>query len=244
MKNKILLFDLETSPNIAYSWNGKYEVNIIEFIEEKYIMSVAYKWLGEKGVHCFNLGQYKFNHKKFIAELHKLFNDAEVNIAHNGDSFDIKMANREFIKYGFQPPSPYKQIDTLKIARSKCKFNDNRLDALGEFLGLGRKKETGGFPLWKSCMRNEKDGWRLMTKYNKQDVVLLEQVYLKLRAWATTVPNFIEDGEICPCCGSKEKTMQGNKRMTNSFYKKRYQCSKCGRWWVGKTKFKIDELHR
>jgi len=236
--SKILLFDLETSPNIAYSWHGKYEVDIIEFIEEKYIMSVAYKWLGEKTTHCFNLGQYRFNHRKFIDELHKLFNQADVIIAHNGDQFDIKMSNREFIKYGFLPPSPYKQVDTLKIARSKFKFNSNSLNDLAEYLGLGRKEDTGGFPLWKSCMRNEPSGWKIMTKYNKHDVVLLEQVYLKLRAWATSVPD-VSDGENCPCCQSKEKIMQGNKRLANSFFKKRFQCKNCGRWWVGKNKFKV-----
>jgi len=235
---KCLLVDFETSPNIGLSWGGKWEVNIIDFIEEGRIISLAYKWFGQKKVSCITIEQFGYNHKKFITEVHKLFNEADIIMAHNGDQFDIKMANREFIKEGFMPPAPYKTIDTLKIARSKFKFTSNKLDDLGEFLGVGRKIKVDK-DVWKGCMAHDQDAWRKMAKYNKQDVVLLENVYLKLRAWHTSHPTlaFIS-GTVCKICGSQNVVSQGEKKM-KKYKRKQYQCRECGSWFCGDEKILI-----
>lgn len=235
--NKVLLVDVETSPNISYTWHGKYEQTIIDFLEEGGIISVAYKWLGEKRVRSFCLGEMK--KEKLIKKLHDLFEEADIIIGHNTNNFDIKMANREFVKYGLTPPSPYKVVDTLNIARSKFRFNSNRLDDLGEYLGLGRKLKVGGFDLWKECMHGDKKAYKKMMKYNRQDVILLEKVYLELRAWATTVPTIAkQNGYICPLCGSKNVWAQGWKYMT-TYKRKQYQCRECGRWSTSQEKIKI-----
>ena len=42
------------------------------------------------------------------------------------------------------PPSPYKTIDTLKIARKYFGFNSSKLDDLGRVLGAGEKVRHGG----------------------------------------------------------------------------------------------------
>jgi hypothetical protein len=246
MENKILLFDIEVSPNVSYSWFGQHEVNIIEHIEEGYILSFAYKFLGDKSVKAYSLMDFRGNEEskrsQLVKKLWELFNESSVLIAHNGDQFDVKWANRAFIKYGLTPPSPYKQVDTLKIARSKFKFNDNRLNSLGGYLGIGSKLETGGFPLWKACMMGDKKAFKKMVKYNKQDVVLLEKVYLKLRSWATSIPNVVrEDGHICPCCGSKDVVAQGYKILAGKFKRQQFQCKSCGRWSSSKDKIKIRE---
>ena len=46
-KPKILVYDLENSPLVSYTW-GLYEQNVVGVQKDWYIMSFAYKWLGEK----------------------------------------------------------------------------------------------------------------------------------------------------------------------------------------------------
>lgn len=239
INQKTLLIDFETSPNIGLSWGGKWEVNIIDFIEEGRIISLAYKWFGQRTVHCITIEQFGYNHKKFITEVHKIFNEAEIIMAHNGDNFDIKMANREFIKEGFMPPSPYKTIDTLKMARRFFKFTSNKLDDLGEFLGVGRKIKVDK-DVWKGCMARDPEAWKKMARYNKQDVVLLENVYLKLRAWNTSHPTLaVTRALVCPICGGEHLVSQGWKRM-KMYKRKQWQCLGCGSWHCDKEKVYIE----
>jgi DNA polymerase elongation subunit (family B) len=227
---RILLFDLETSPNLGYTW-GKWETNVIAFTQESYLLCYAYKWYEETNTKVVALPDFdsykkdKTNDKELVQKLHQLFNEADVIIAHNGDKFDIKYANGRFLYHGLEPPTAYKTVDTLKIARSKFKLNSNKLDDLGKLLNVGKKVETGGFDLWLGCMAGDEKSWYRMKKYNKQDVELLEQVYLRLRAWVTNHPNLnIINGTTlqCPTCQSEKLWKIGIQSG-----KQRYRCQEC-----------------
>ena len=162
-----------------------------------------------------------------------MFDSADILIGHNGDAFDIKWANRMFAKYNLTPPSQYKTIDTLKVARQKFKFNSNKLDDLGNYLGVGRKIKHEGFELWKKCMAGDDKAYKDMIKYNKQDVKLLEDVYLKLRPYMNTHPVINPSSDlICPVCGGRHIQKRGW-MFTNVFMKQRLQCQGCGKWFTG-----------
>lgn len=241
-KKRVLLYDIETSPNLGWTW-GKYEQNVIEFMEEWHMLTFSYKWLGEKTTHVRSLPDYKLyrkepkNDRELVKELWKLFDEADAIIAHNGDAFDIRKTNARFVQHGLVPPSPYKSIDTKKVAKRYFKFESNKLDDLGHNLGLGRKLDTGGFELWLGCMAGDRKSWDLMCKYNKQDVVLLEKVYLALRPWMMNHPrldllNDIRDN--CPNCGSTHIQSRGFGINTTSKYH-RLNCQDCGSWFKGKN---------
>ncbi len=233
---KLLIFDIETSPNTSYTWE-KYQQDVIAFEKEREIICFAYKWLGEKEVKVYSSGTT--SHRKLITTLHSLFDEADIILAHNGDRFDIKMANTAFIESKLPPPSPYKTIDTLKIARNKFRFNSNKLNDLAIRLGVGEKVDTGGFKLWLKCLQGDKKSWRLMEKYNKMDVILLEKVYLKLRSWAKTPE--IEHGMVCTTCGSKNIQFRGW-NVNSVFRSKRYQCQDCGKWGMSNLKERHNQL--
>ena len=200
-QNKTLLFDLETAPLLSYTW-GIWEQNVVEVKRDWYILSVAWKWLGESKVHVMSLPQFKnWNKDKeddsaLIKELWKLFDEAEVIVAHNGNSFDIKKSNARFIINELKPPSPYKTIDTKLVAKRYFKFDSNKLNELGKYLKLGKKLETGGFELWKGCMAGDMKAWKKMCAYNKQDVAIIKKVYNKLHPWTTNHPS--DTGAGCP----------------------------------------------
>ncbi len=247
---KILLFDIETAPNLSYVW-GKWEQNVLAVEQHWYMISFAYKWLGEKTTYVMSLPDFKeykkdkTNDEPLVKELWKLFDQAEVIIAHNGDAFDIKKSNGRFIKYRLEPPSPYKTVDTLKVARKYFKLDSNKLDDLGDYLKIGRKLRTGGFNLWLDCIKGDMKAWKYMTDYNKQDVVLLEKVYYKLRAWNQSSPNMnliLGGFTNCPTCGS-QYTQKNGTRMTRVGLYQRWHCGNCGAWFGGE-KIKRDYVVR
>lgn len=236
---KVLFFDVETAPNIGYTWE-KYETNVIEFIKERYMLCFTVKWLGDKKAHTFGLPDFadykkdKTSDKALVLKLWDYINEADIIVAHNGDSFDIKVMNTRFIVNGLTPPSPYKTVDTKKEAKKKFGFSSNSLNDLGGVLGLGRKLPTGGFKLWKDCMEGKADAWAKMKKYNKIDVLLLEQVYLKLRPWMKSHPNVAVaiDRTSCHACGSSNTQRRGYSYSKFTKYQ-RIQCTACGSWSQG-----------
>jgi len=231
-KPKILLYDIETLPNIGYTW-GKWEQNVIQFVKEWELASFAYKWLGSKDIYCIT--RQDMSEKQMVKELRDLMDKADITIAHNGDEFDLKKARAKFLEYGLKPPTISRSIDTKKIARSQFSFNSNSLNDLGTTLGLGKKVDTGGFELWVQCMAGNKKAWDKMAKYNRQDVLLLEQVYLKFRAWMPNHPNLalLDSRDGCPVCS-------GNRVISNGFRanargrQQRWRCQDCGHSYTGR----------
>lgn len=243
---RVLLYDLENAPLIGAAWEI-HETDIIEVLEEPYILSVAYKWLGEKEIKVLSLPQFHGYRKykpedeeELITAFHKIMEEADFLCAHNGDLFDAKKLNATFLKYGLPPPKPVKSIDTLKAARRIAKFPSNKLDALGSVLGLGRKLPHTGKHLWFACMRGERKAWKMMCEYNKQDVVLLEKVYLRLRPYIPNHPalNVLTRRNECPVCGGTTFQKRGW-HLTRTSEKQRIQCTSCGRWCLDKGE-KLD----
>lgn len=237
---KIIFLDIETAPSLGWVW-GKWETNVIDFKRDWYMLSFAYKVMGEKNVQTFGLNDYpafkkdRENDKHLVTDLWKVMNAADIIIAHNGDGFDIPKTNTRFISYGLEPPTPYKTVDTLKIARTKFKFDSNKLDDLGRYLNIGRKLPHTGFHLWKGCMQGDVKSWDVMKEYNGHDVVLLEQIYYRMRPWATTHPNVNQGEEACPKCGSVVFQRRGFS-YTLLRRKQRFQCLTCRGWWEGSAK--------
>jgi DNA polymerase elongation subunit (family B) len=226
MKPRILIFDIETAPNLAYVW-GKYEQDVIAFKSEWHLLSFAYKWLGDKNVQCETM-QGQVDDKKLVKKLHRLFDQADVVIAHNGDAFDIKKVRARFAFHGLKPPSQFATVDTLKVVKRYFNLNSNRLNDLGIYFKLGEKVKHTGFDLWLGCLKNNKKSWKQLRKYNKQDVVLLEKVYKKLLPWMDRHPNVaaLRDVKGCTKCGSTRIVKDGVRANANTL-QQQWKCKDC-----------------
>lgn len=233
--SKVLLLDIETSPLISYTW-GLYEQDVIERIKTFTILSFAYKWLGNKVQveACDNQSE-----RQLLKKLHTILSDADVVIAHNGDSFDIPKINARFMVHKMIPPSPYLTIDTKKAAKRVAYFDSNSLNNLGIDMGEGEKVKHRGFDMWKGCMAGNKRDWRDMKRYNMGDVVQLEKIYLRLRPWIKNHPN-LSTGISCPKCASVYLRRKGTRILGGVLYQ-RYQCKKCGGWCADKKTKRLYE---
>lgn len=237
---KVAFFDIETAPSLGWFWGKLWETPIIDVKTPWYMLSFAYKWQGEDKIHVHALPDYplfkkdKENDKHLIEDLHDVFDQADVLIAHNGDRFDIRKANARFITQGLRPPAPYKTIDTLKAARRFFQFESNKLNDLGQYLGVGRKLPHTGFDLWSRCMRGERKAWQTMREYNARDIVLLERVYEKLKPYMSNHPDLTiyADAPGCPTCRSTHVHRRGFAVSRKRRYR-RYHCGNCGSWFQG-----------
>lgn len=231
---KILLIDLETSPNTASVWGlFQQNVSLSQLIESSYTLCWAAKWLNNKEVLFDSIHQSDV--MDMLSRVHNLLNEADVVAHYNGKKFDIPTLNKEFILHGFNPPSPYYQVDLLNVARNRFKFASNKLAYVAKALGLTEKVPNIGHELWIRCMNNDPEAWKMMEEYNKGDVITLEEVYNKFLPWIPNHPNqglYSEDKAVCPSCGGKHYHRRGTLTTRAGIYD-RYQCQDCGTWFRG-----------
>jgi len=229
-----LLLDIETAPFLSYIWSLWKELgNTSMMVKEWYVLCWSAKWLGEKKM--FTGRVVGDNDKSCLLKLRKLLDQCDIVLAQNGDEFDIKKIYTRFIFHSIPPPSPFRTIDTLKIARKKFSFTSNRLDDLGKFLGLGKKMNTGGFQLWRDVISGSRKALDKMIRYCKNDVILLEKIYLKMRPYIDYHPHLgiLGSKNSCHNCGSVNVHFRGFGVNNRGRYRK-YQCQKCGTWGISK----------
>jgi DNA polymerase elongation subunit (family B) len=230
---KILLLDIETSPNTAHVWGlWNQNIGLSQLRESSRVLCWAAKWYDETEIHFSS--EHTTRHKTMIKRIHSLLSKADAVCHYNGTKFDIPTLQKEFLKYGLPPPAPFKQIDLLRTARSQFRFPSNKLDYVAQQLGLGKKVKHEGHELWLKCMAGDDEAWVTMERYNRNDVVLLEQVYNVLRPWIKNHPNMstFTGRPVCPTCGSTHSQRRGTRVNLLGTYE-RYQCLDCGRWHTG-----------
>lgn len=238
---KIVFLDVETAPSIGYTW-GKWEQNILDFIEDGYLLSFSLKHAGKNGKFKTrglpDYAMYSTNPKDdsdLVRDLWEEIHDADVIVAHNGDKFDLPTIYTRFSALGLRPPRPVQTVDTLRVARHQFKFKSNKLDDLCRDLNIGRKLVHTGFDLWKRCMAGDLKAFHLMKRYNQHDVVLLEELYYRWLPYIKNHPNVSTEPGHCPRCGSS-KIQFDNYRFTALRKKERYHCLTCRGWFEGSAK--------
>jgi hypothetical protein len=245
-KPNVLIFDIETAPIIAHVWAlwGEQNIGLNQIAKDWHIMSWSAKWFEAKdgtvyGPHNKIMYMDQRNAKaieddtKILKGIWELLNMADVVITQNGDAFDIKKLNARFILNGFKPPSSYKRIDTKKIAKAKFGFTSNRLDYMSDKINKKYKKQKhskfAGHEMWTECLAGNIKAWKEMEKYNKYDVLALEELYIKFQPWDNSFnPNLYTDNlELVCACGSNNFIKNGHAYTSTGKYQ-RYSCGECG----------------
>ena len=236
---KILLFDIETALMEVYVW-GLYKQRIphTNIIKDKdgsekswFVLSWAAKWLFDDNVQSDIVTPSESksrNDKRILKSIWKLLDEAEIVIGHNLDRFDIRKLNARFIDNDINPPSPFRSIDTLKVARKEFAFVSYKQDFLTKHFELENKLKTE-FQLWVDCMQGDQARLDEMAKYNRHDVMGLEQVYLKLRPYIKNHPNLgvLVDMDVCPNCGCEYLDETDSVYFTTANKFPVYRCQGC-----------------
>lgn len=228
---KRLFFDIETTPNIVYSWNVGYKLNISHdaIIQERAVICISYKWEHEKKVN--HLIWNKGDDKAMILAFYDIIQEADETVGHNGDSYDMKWFKTRALYHGILDMPDFKTIDTLKMSRKNFRFNSNKLDYIAKFLGFEGKVSTGGFQLWKDVINGDNKALIKMVEYCDNDVLLLEKVYKKIEGYSkpkTHIGVLLgNDKSSCPRCGHNHSISKGNVYTATGLTKKARKCCKC-----------------
>jgi len=240
-KLKILILDIENAPMMSYHW-GLWQQNIGRPMRvegnRSYMMSVAMKWLGEEETFYFETRTE--DDSELLKHTLSFVDQADIVVGHNAKKFDMKKINAYAILNRLPPPSPYRVVDTMLIAKKEFAFEQNTLEYLTSALCTQTKSGHGkfkGFELWSECMKGNEKAWAEMKKYNIQDIIATEELYLKLRPWTKGHPNLATTSTTgkgkCASCGSERLTRDGFS-LTNVSKFKRYKCLECGSFSRGR----------
>lgn len=253
---KVLILDIENMPTRAWIWRMWDMVTNVQMLDSDwYLASYSVKWLGDDECETKSLRSYKGykpgseDDSKLLADLRTKLCEAEYVIGHNSDKFDLKKINTRMILNGMNPPTPYRTVDTYKIAKRTFSFTSNKLEYLAQkLLGEG-KLPTGGVDLWFQCMAGNSEAWDRMEEYNERDTRLTERVYLKLRAWDHLHPNMnlttANDNMSCTVCSSHNVKPTGDTVAvgTAGLYLG-YVCGECGHQMRGRTNIRtLNQKH-
>lgn len=238
-QNSVLALDIETSLMTAYIFEtGEQRISYSDIKDDWYIMAWGAKWVGDKDSKLIYRSSYDGDDKKILEPLWHLLNKADIILTQNGTAFDAKKINARFMLNGFSQPKPYVHFDTYKLTKKVAAFTSHSLDYLtSRFCTKHKKTSHSKYPgkkLWVECGKGNKDAQNEMKKYNIEDVLSTEELYLKIRSWASdSMPKIFEvtnNSSECGSCGYVGQMRVGKDRVGGKYKYTQNSCPKCGHW--------------
>jgi len=241
---KLIVLDLETMPNLVEAF--KVWTQLSSFPGKTLKASIqsiicgGWKEIHSDKVHCINAWDFPDwendinDDKKICKAIYDVLIDADAVITQNGKRFDWKFLQTRLLINGLDPLPKIKHIDIMQEARKNLLMFNNRLGTLGKHLVKDDKLENGGWELWFDVYNRKKKSMKLMEKYCKQDVLLTDKIFKRLRPLINNIPNYnmysteyTGGKKVCPKCGGTRLKSKGPYVSGLSMYR-RYRCQSCG----------------
>ena len=245
---KILTFDIERIPGRArvkhrgLTVEGSFwdlggwrhtigrRIHPDDVLEWPSTICAAGRFYGEKEVRFTSL--WDDGETGFLQTMWDWFDECSILVGHNANSFDVKKVRSDFINAGFPPPSPFKVIDTLRVARSELGHESNTLDSLCQRLGVKAKTDKYDPDVALAAVNGDTKAQKRIRRYNCGDIVATEQLFDRLRPYIKSAPHlgmWTGNSWACPNCGfdgiANNPTGEAYANVTKY---KAFQCEKCG----------------
>jgi uncharacterized protein YprB with RNaseH-like and TPR domain len=207
---KILFLDIETAPIEARIWSRfDLSVGINQMTRDWFILSFAAKFRGEDTIYYLDqrYSEPIEDESMILVAIHDLMSKADIIVAHNGKKFDFKRLRARFAKFKMAPMGIKRYMDTMIMAKKEFHLTSYALEFVAAFFGIQGKFKSRKFigqELWNACLDKVKEAWEEMELYNKQDVVVLEEVFEALLPYDRTLnlTPYLEENTCT--CGSTE----------------------------------------
>lgn len=232
---KILVYDIETTPVLAWVWRcGEQYVGHNQLHEDfnlTKIICITYRWNYENKAKALVFDLETLDDTEIIKDFDDILKQADVIIGKNNNKFDDKHINMRRFMNGLPPlPDWSRHSDDLeKQMRKHFNMQSYSLDYFA--------KVTGGEGKIKMCLDDwiqivlHKNKSRLakMVKYGKKDADDTMELIEKVRPYVTFKYNFAaHHGDLrCTSCGSEDIIKNGT-RLVGSLRKQRWACNNCG----------------
>ena len=209
---KVLIYDIET-PRVKADlwWSGKQYVHGTQINGIPNIITIAWKWLGEKKVHSMEWDKNQSD-EELIKAFAKEYNKADMVIGFNNNRFDNKWLNTRAVYYNININTHVKSLDLMKQAKNILRVPSYSMNAIAKMMGVTTKLQHSGLSMWEAIQygskADAKEAMKMMLEYNEQDINVTEAVYLRLRRYIKHpihVGRLIgEDKYSCGSCGSTD----------------------------------------
>jgi len=248
---RILIFDIESSDMLVrvYGLRNNDYISPNNIVKDWHLLSYAAKyWKDDKMYYLDNRYALDTTDDRQIVEgLHDLISNSDWICGHNMKSFDIKKLRARAEFYELPPIPPVRVIDTLTICRKYFALSSNSLDYVGKYFNLkNRKSSHGKFPgkaLFDECMNGNMEAWMECELYNKQDVIVTEELFERLMKHDSSI-NFQSHTQSKVCsCGSIEFKKNGFKYAASGTFQA-YACKACGKHHQSKDNLIDKETRR
>ena len=250
---KILIWDIETAPGEAYVWTAKTRFIPHSMMKRQpFMIQWSAVWFSGGKVMSDTVTPAEVvarDDARIVESMSELIREADIVLAHNGDSFDIPWVRGRAWVNDLEPLGPVTSIDTKKMAARDFYLMHNSLDALIE-IRLKRNKIKTDFSWWRDIIEHAEAGaldkcqkaLNRMLRYCRKDTRDLRDLFNTMIPHVARLPRMIDTNGaiVCPHCGSTDLHKRGIKR-TGAFSYQRYQCNECRRYPSFRTN---DKVHR
>ena len=200
---RVLTLDVENSPHLAYTydlWGA--DIRPDQIMEPARLLCWAAKWLDRKQV--LFASEYHDGVDAMLNGIWELLNEADIVVTYNGVRHDMPIILKSLVERGYPPVSPWQDIDLYQVVKRRYKFASNSLGYITKTLDMPTKLATGVPQLWKRVLEEDEKAWTKFRAYNKQDVVVTENLFKVLQPWIKGPHAGLWSGDLgsCPSCGS------------------------------------------
>lgn len=182
---KVLILDIETRSLTVKTFGLRDQnIGLEQVVDDGGILCWSAKWLGSDKVFFEETKGVKSKEKVILKKLKKLMDEADIILGQNSQSFDVPIVMGLFLYYDLiDDVREFRQIDTLRMSRSKYKFLSHKLQYMSGKLCEIKKQTHAKFPgmsLWMEYEAKNPAAFAEMKKYNMADVQATEELFLKL----------------------------------------------------------------
>jgi predicted RNA-binding Zn-ribbon protein involved in translation (DUF1610 family) len=166
--------------------------------------------------------------KRLLKDVSTDLLDGDLWVTHFGTWFDINFLNSRLLYHSLPiVPASFPHVDTWRISKNRLKLRNNRLATISEFLGTHDEKNAIKPEQWLRALSGHRASMNYIAEHCRLDVLVLEEVYLRIRSLAPKHPRGVPDA--CPSCGEKKLQRRGTQISQTRQYH-RLHCQSCGAW--------------
>lgn len=225
---KILTIDIERLPGTAYVWEPKTRyIAARNFKEWPRLLCFAARWYGDRS---FIFEAEWLDRDRMLRKAWELYDEADIVVTYNGIRFDNKHLKSEWLEAGYDPPSPWKDLDLFNQVK-QFGFESKSLDSVTRRLGRPGKHTFYDMEGAFAAAAGDKEAAAQMEEYNCGDVELTEWLHDRMLGWMPNSPFKGTHGEekVCNQCGSDALKLQKDKQYRAVVLDYAlYRCEVCG----------------
>lgn len=173
----------------------------------------------------------KGGRESMLRRIWQAYDKAQIVVGHNVAAFDTKKLKSEWRDMGLNPPSPFKQVDTLTIARREFGDESKTLDALCRRMGITAKTDRFDVEIARAAIAGDRQAQARIKDYNVGDIGATKGLYDAVRAWDASHPHSVvgttDDRPTCNSCWGDRLEVNGYK-LANLILYRLFRCRDCG----------------